>query len=106
MNNIDNIDMATKPLLKALWSKGIETYQSCSGHEGAESFPSAYLWMGNDSLTDEQISVLVEKPCIEQVSRLWGREKRFPVIEIVFAGETLPLFDDACTEIERATATG
>jgi len=95
-----NIDEALKPLLGLLWARGIKTYQSCSGHKGAEGFPSACLWTGNDLLTDEQIVALVRKPGIEQLSRLWGREK-FPVIEIIFAGETLPLFNNACKAIAK-----
>lgn len=94
------IDQRIQPLLDRLWAEGIVTYQSCSGHVGSEGFPSAHIWLSNNSLSDTHIAELSRKLGIEQISRIWGREKE-PVIEIVFAGETLRLFRTACREILR-----
>lgn len=96
------IDSGILPLLEDLWRHGVVTYQSCSGHVGAESYPSAQLWVDSETLNDEECAKLADAEGIEQVSRLWGRE-RFPVVEIVFAGETKgPLFGRACSAIRGA----
>jgi len=92
-------DPALRPLLAHLRSLGIRTLQSCSGHEGAETHPSGYVWIdGSVALNAER---LARERGIEQVSLLYGREDS-PVWEVIFAGETLPSFADACKAIVNA----
>ena len=93
-----NIDRAIGPLLEKIWKLGISTFQSCSGHMKAEGFPSALIWLDNDAISDEQIVAISEIEGVEQVSRMWGRE-RSPVVEIIFEGETLPRYKKICKEI-------
>ena len=98
-----NIDPAIRPLLEKIWKLGISTFQSCSGHHKAEMHPSAMIWLDNDAISDEQIVALSEIEGVDQVSRLWGRQ-RSPVVEVIFEGETLPYYKKICKEIYRILA--
>lgn len=98
------LDTAIAPLVERLNAAGARTFQSCSGHATAESHPSAHIWLVPEYGVTEYFADaewLSQQPGIEQVALLWGREAE-PVFEIVFVGETLPGFQDACNAIELA----
>lgn len=99
------IDSAIEPLVEALNTAGIRTFQSCSGHEDSESYPSAHVWIEEAALDDKRAQVLSEQSGIEQVAKLFGREK-CPVWEIIFIGETNPLFEFTCGTIENIVTQG
>jgi hypothetical protein len=92
------MDPAIAPLIQRLNVAGIHTHQSCSGHAGAEGHPNAHVWMSGEAVTDQACARLAALPFVDQVARLWGREK-FPVVEVLFPGETVPGFGRRCRRI-------
>lgn len=99
----NNIDPAISDFLWHLNSLGVKTFQSCSGHESAEGYPSACIWMEPDALSIETAERLSGCVGIEQVALLFGREE-IPVWEILFAGDTLPNFNLAQATIVSMVA--
>lgn len=99
------LDLAIQQLVECLNTKGIRTFQSCSGHEDSESHPSACIWVEQVALSVERAELLSQRTGIEQVGLLFGRET-VPVWEIEFAGETLPDFQAAQEAIIEHVTTG
>ena len=92
---MSTLDEQITPLVKRLNDLGIETFQSCSGHIGSESYPSAHIWVERNALTDNQADILSRQQGVEEIVLRFGRERE-AIWEIVFEGETLPQFDAVC----------
>jgi len=96
---LSELDPAIAPLIEQLWKANIRTFQSCSGHSDSEQHPTACVWIGREALDIDQALTLSRRTGIEAVSLLCGREKPEAIWEIIFAGETDPLFFSACVAI-------
>lgn len=103
------------PLVDALNAMpGVCTVQSCAGHRSPEpksfdtrdrgdGFTSGQLWLRvSDAvlvLLQARLAELLAEPSIEQVSLLYGRTERSPVVDIVFHGNERGMLPEASRAI-------